>query len=84
MKMIRCDGCDRIEDFIDRRPPSDFAEVTVTITAGPDIPGGFHMRYDLCSACEGQLKDHARVTQWPRAEPRAFDEFGLPTMVARP
>jgi hypothetical protein len=70
MKMIRCDGCDRIEDCAvnKRTMPEGFAEVSVSISAGPvETNNGTHVRYDLCSACQTKLREVVRVNDWPRA-----------------
>ena len=84
MRMIKCDGCGKVENFVDRKMPYGFAEVTVTITAGPDVPGGFHMRYDLCGSCQGQLKDYARVSEWPRAPKREANKYELGALYKLP
>lgn len=70
MKMIRCDGCDRVEDYAvnKRTMPEGFAEVSVSISTDPaETNNGTHVRYDLCSACQTKLREAVRVSHWPRA-----------------
>jgi hypothetical protein len=75
MKMIRCDGCDRVEDYAlnNRAMPEGFSEVSVSISAGPvETNNGTHVRYDLCSACQTKLREAVRVNHWPRAASGSF------------
>lgn len=89
MKMIRCDGCDKVEDFVDRKIPEGFTEVSVSVSTGLNSDG-VHLRYDLCNSCQDRLRESIRVAQWPRPakyQPGMFydiDEAGLPVMSARP
>ena len=67
MKMIKCDGCDAVEDFKDNKFPPCVSEVSISITNGPiENNNATHLRYDLCSYCESKLRKFARPSLWVR------------------
>lgn len=69
MKMIKCDGCDAIENFKDNKFPPGFSEVSISITNGPiENNNPVHLRYDLCTYCESRIRKFARPNLWAREE----------------
>lgn len=67
MKMIKCDGCDAIENFKDNKFPPGFSEVSISITNGPiENNNAVHRKYDLCSHCENRLRNSTYVHLWVR------------------
>lgn len=65
MKIIKCDGCDRTENFVKDRMPDSFKEVSVSVST--TVAEGVHLKTDLCVNCEAYLRDQMDPRRWARA-----------------